>query len=236
MFSCFLRKNNFYMPVPDVGGQVENHFSPESTRYCSQCVIPLSWCQCVCDGWVMADWLRRWLQQCAARGVCKIMGCSVQHWHPPHNSLIIGIHPAVSARKDMVSYFLHTNYIFQSSYPVILRVPMPNTNHLQTLESYQKLTQGKILVFWKYTWPSWQKNANPHELSSVFDVNQWIKPISSWWKMLSWRRASVSFYCWDNQKWYISIILGKNLIHVAFDQGLFHHNPLQAFSEVHSSL
>ena len=111
--------NNFYMPVPDVGGQVENHSSPESTRYCSQCVIPLSWCQCVIDGWVMADWLRRWLQQCAARGACKIMGWSVQHWHSPHNSLIIGTHPAASARRDMVSYFLHihTNYIFQEFIP-----------------------------------------------------------------------------------------------------------------------
>ena len=41
---------------------------------CSQCVIPLSWCQSVFDGWVMAEWLRRWLQQWAARGVSKILG------------------------------------------------------------------------------------------------------------------------------------------------------------------
>ena len=51
-----------------------NRSWPESTRYCSQCVIPLSWCQSVSDGWVMAEWLRRWLQQWG-RGVSLRFWC-----------------------------------------------------------------------------------------------------------------------------------------------------------------
>ena len=35
-------------------------------------------------GWVMAEGLKQWLQQCAARGVSKILGSPVQHWYPPH--------------------------------------------------------------------------------------------------------------------------------------------------------
>ena len=39
------------------------------------------------DGWVMAEWSRRWLEQWAARGVSKILGSLVQHWHPPHERI-----------------------------------------------------------------------------------------------------------------------------------------------------
>ena len=84
--SCFLHKKDTYAPVPCVSSPVENRSCPESTRCCSQCVLPLSWCQSVLDGWVMAEWLRRWLKQWAARGVSKILGSPVQHWHPPHEA------------------------------------------------------------------------------------------------------------------------------------------------------
>ena len=66
--------SNIYMPVPGVSSSVENCSCPESTRFCSQCVMPLSWCQFVLDGWVMAEWLGRRLQQWAAKGVSMILG------------------------------------------------------------------------------------------------------------------------------------------------------------------
>ena len=40
-------QNNIYMPEPGVSSPVENRSCPESTRCCSQCVKPLSWCQSV---------------------------------------------------------------------------------------------------------------------------------------------------------------------------------------------
>ena len=39
--------NYIYVLVPGVNSSVENPSCPESTRRCSQCVIPLSWCQSV---------------------------------------------------------------------------------------------------------------------------------------------------------------------------------------------
>ena len=47
-------QNNIYTPVPGVSNSVENRPCPESTHCCSQCVIPLSWCQSVLDGWVVS--------------------------------------------------------------------------------------------------------------------------------------------------------------------------------------
>ena len=40
-------KNNIYTPVPGVSSPVGNRSCPESTRCCTQCVIPLGWCQTV---------------------------------------------------------------------------------------------------------------------------------------------------------------------------------------------
>ena len=83
-FVSFIQ-HNIYTPVPGASRRVENRSCPESTRCFSQCVIPLSWCQ---SRWVMAEWLRRWLDQpgahlgrtgprrarCwVARGVSKIL-------------------------------------------------------------------------------------------------------------------------------------------------------------------
>ena len=88
--SCYhvsFTQNNIYMPVPGVSTELSGIRScPESTRYCSQCVIPLNWCQSVFDWWVMAEWLEPWLQQWAARGVSKILGSLVRYWHPPQSS------------------------------------------------------------------------------------------------------------------------------------------------------
>ena len=60
---------------------------------CLICKRPLllfithSYFQSVFDGWVMAEWLRRWLHQYAARGVSKILGSPVQHCHPPDEAI-----------------------------------------------------------------------------------------------------------------------------------------------------
>ena len=40
---------------------------------CCGCLIPLSWYQSVFDGWVMAEWLARWPQQCVARDVSEFL-------------------------------------------------------------------------------------------------------------------------------------------------------------------
>ena len=80
-------QNNIYMPAPGVSSSVENRSCPESTRCCGQCVIPLSWCQSVFDGWVMAEWLGRWLQQWVAWGASEILGFPVRYWHPPHEAI-----------------------------------------------------------------------------------------------------------------------------------------------------
>ena len=60
---------------------------PESIRCCRQCVIPLVWCQSVFDGWVLAEWLGRWLQHWAASGVFKIPELPVRHRHSPHEAI-----------------------------------------------------------------------------------------------------------------------------------------------------
>ena len=75
-------RNNIYAPVPGVSSPVENRFCPELTRCCSQCVILLSWYQSVFDGWVMAEWLRRWLNS-------GWRGLSLWFWGPRCNT---GIH------------------------------------------------------------------------------------------------------------------------------------------------
>ena len=81
-------QNDIYTLVPGVNNSVENRSCPESTHCCSQYVIPLSWCQSVFDGWVVAEWLGHWLQQWAATGVSKILGSPVRHWHPPHEAIL----------------------------------------------------------------------------------------------------------------------------------------------------
>ena len=97
-------QNNIYTTVPGVNSSVKNRSCPESTRCCSQCVIPLCWCQSVFDRWVMAEWLGHWLQQWAASRVSKILVSPVCHWHQPHEaiSLIIGIYLAASALRHVI--------------------------------------------------------------------------------------------------------------------------------------
>ena len=41
----------------------------------------------VYDGWDIARWLGRWLQQWAATGVFKILGSPVRHGHPSHEAI-----------------------------------------------------------------------------------------------------------------------------------------------------
>ena len=54
------------------------------------------------DGRVMAEGLGRWLHQWAARGVSKILGSLVRHWHPPHEAirsyLVINLLPVQGSR------------------------------------------------------------------------------------------------------------------------------------------
>ena len=60
-------------------------------------------------GWVMAEWLERWLQQWAARGVSKILVSPVRYWHPPHEAirsyLVFTLMPEHGV---MLSCLLHT--------------------------------------------------------------------------------------------------------------------------------
>ena len=52
--------NNIYMPVPDESSllessPVEHRSFPESACCCGRCAVLLSWCQSVCDGWIMSE-------------------------------------------------------------------------------------------------------------------------------------------------------------------------------------
>ena len=80
-------QNSIYTPVPGVSSSVESRSCPESARCCRNCVITLSWCQSDFDGWGMAKWLIRWLQQWAARDVYTILGSPVRHRHPPDEAI-----------------------------------------------------------------------------------------------------------------------------------------------------
>ena len=44
-----------------------------------KCVIPLSWCQSVFDGWVMAEWLSRWPLLWVAKYVSEIHGSWIRN-------------------------------------------------------------------------------------------------------------------------------------------------------------
>ena len=136
-------------PEPGVSSSMENRSWPESIRSCSQCVIPLCWCHSVLDGWVMAGWLRRWLQQCAARGVSGDSGVPGSplvstSWS---NSLIIGIYPAASARKHAImSPYKIKKYIINKpelySYTLILSDARKRTR--QEFSSCTHMIRGYI--------------------------------------------------------------------------------------------
>ena len=68
----WVKNTNVYTPLPGVSSTMAIGSSPGSTRCCSRGMIPLSWCQSVFDGWVMAERLARWLQQWEVKGVSKI--------------------------------------------------------------------------------------------------------------------------------------------------------------------
>ena len=102
-------QNNIYTPVTGVSSPVENRSCPESTCCWSKCVIPLSWCQSVFDEFVMAEWFRCWLYQSAARGVSKILGSPVQHWHIPHEAIRSQlVFTLLTLHGGMLSSFHHT--------------------------------------------------------------------------------------------------------------------------------
>ena len=75
IFMGIFIQNNIDMLVPGVSSSVENRSCPKPTRCCSECVIPLSWCQSVFDGWVMAEWLGR----CYNNGRRRV---SLRFWGP----------------------------------------------------------------------------------------------------------------------------------------------------------
>ena len=102
-YASFIQ-NNIYTSVPGVSGPVENRSCPESTRFFSQSVIPLSWSQFVFDGWIMAEWLRSWLQQWAAWGVSEILEVPRGPRFNTDTHLMIGIYPAVSARGHVLVF------------------------------------------------------------------------------------------------------------------------------------
>ena len=105
---AFFIQNNIYTPVPGVSSPVENSSCPESTRRCSQCVTPLSWCQSVfsTDGsWLC--WVVTTLAATVGDEWCLldsgVPGSTLAStsWS---NSLIIGIYPTASARRHVLMF------------------------------------------------------------------------------------------------------------------------------------
>ena len=71
------------------------------------------------DGF-MAEWLGRWLQQWAARGVFKILRFPARYWHPPYEAIrsLFGIYPDANARSHV---FLFPSYKIKSVSQTMIR-------------------------------------------------------------------------------------------------------------------
>ena len=148
--------------MPGVSSPVENRSCPESTHCCSQCVIPLSWCQSVFDGWVMAEWLRRWLQQWVARGVSEIMVFQVQHWHPPHEAICSYlVFTLLPVHGDIFSYASFIQNNIYTSVPGV-RGPVENSSCPEStryccqcvipLSWSQSVFDGWVMAEWLRRW------------------------------------------------------------------------------------
>ena len=130
----YTTSNNIYTPVVGVNSPVENRSCPESTSCCRQCVIPLSWCQLVFDGWVMVEWLWRWLQQWAARGVF------LRFWGPGFNT---GIH--------LIKQLAHNWYLSCCQCTeTCSRVSFIQNNIIKWTPSNKTIIRCIIYIIWTY--------------------------------------------------------------------------------------
>ena len=118
---CYSASLNKCHPIGFFGGQLQTSNGSPSLSNIYLMIIPYaSWIRMnkevyVChhkvqqpspglsifNRWVLAEWLRRCLQQWGARGVSNIPTLASTSWS---NSLIIGIYPAVSARRHVLMF------------------------------------------------------------------------------------------------------------------------------------
>ena len=118
-------KNHIYTPVPSISSPVENRTCSESARCCARCVILYGECQPVF--WRTGHGL-------VVNALCIKAGggATLRLWDPQSllgsstwiNSHITGNYPDVSARRHVVMFPPHTNYI----YTPVPRVSTPVEN------------------------------------------------------------------------------------------------------------